>query len=147
MHRIKYTKLTPEQIVSKLAGAADGSISASPLSDVLARTSMKIVLDGGTALNYRFTDNRRLSFTEGDAAAVTAGYGALTLDRLVLFAAGPRPERAKRVERSDRAARDHEPHRRQGLLLEAGHRRRDDRVLPERPLFELRASSRASAEN
>jgi hypothetical protein len=33
MHRIKYTKLTPDQIVSKLA-AADGPASASPLSDV-----------------------------------------------------------------------------------------------------------------
>lgn len=85
MHRIKYTKLTPEQILSKLAIAADGPSSASPLSDALARTSLKIVLDGGAVLNYRFADNKRLTVSEGDAAAVNAGYGALTLDRIVLF--------------------------------------------------------------
>ena len=35
MHRIKYTKLTPEQIAGKLA-AVSGPTSASPLSDALA---------------------------------------------------------------------------------------------------------------
>lgn len=85
MHRIKYTKLTPEQIAGKLATAAKGPVSASRLSDTLARTSLKIVVDGGPALSYRFTDATRLSFTGGDAAAVDAGYGALTLDRMVLF--------------------------------------------------------------
>ena len=43
------------------------------------------MLDGGTALAYRFTSGNRLSLTEGGNAAVPAGYGALTLDRLVLF--------------------------------------------------------------
>jgi hypothetical protein len=38
MHRIKYTKLTPEQIASKLSTATDGPASASPLSDTLVRT-------------------------------------------------------------------------------------------------------------
>jgi hypothetical protein len=85
MHRIKYTKLTPEQIVSTLSAAAEGPTSASPLSDVLARASLKIVLDGGATLNYHFADNKRLSLSEADAAVVNAGYGALTLDRLVLF--------------------------------------------------------------
>lgn len=85
MHRIRYTKLTPEQIVSKLSAAADGPTSASPLSDVPARASLKIVLDGGATLNYHFADNKQLSLSEADAAAVNAGYGALTLDRLVLF--------------------------------------------------------------
>lgn len=85
MHRIKYTKLTPEQIGSRLSAAANGPASASPLSEVFAGRSLKIVLDNGPVLTYRFTDRSRLSLAEGDAAAVQAGYGALTLDRLVLF--------------------------------------------------------------
>jgi len=85
MHRIKYTKLTPEQIGTKLVAAANGPSSASPLSDALAGKSLKIVLDGGPPLSYRFADRKRLSFAEGDAASVDTGCGALTLDRLVLF--------------------------------------------------------------
>jgi hypothetical protein len=85
MHRIKYTKLTPEQILGKLAPAANGPASASPVADVFAGKSLKIVLDNGPVLNYRFTDRSRLSLTEGTGAAVQAGYGALTLDRLALF--------------------------------------------------------------
>jgi hypothetical protein len=86
MHRIKYTKLTPEQILGKLAAAADGPTSASPLSDALAGQSLRIVLDGdGPTLSYRFADRNRLSLEEGNAAAVQAGYGALTIDRTVLF--------------------------------------------------------------
>jgi hypothetical protein len=84
MHRIKYTKLAPEQILSKLS-AANGPVSASPLSDVLAGKSLSIVLDNGPALQYTFTSANRLTVAEGDAAAVQAGYGALTLDRLTLF--------------------------------------------------------------
>jgi hypothetical protein len=84
MHRIKYTKLTPEQIGSKLM-AANGPASASPISEVLAGKSLRIVLDNGPSLGYRFTSRNRLSLAESDAAAVDAGYGALTLDRLVLF--------------------------------------------------------------
>jgi hypothetical protein len=84
MHRIKYTKLTPEQIAGKLA-ALSGPTSASPLSDALAGKTLRLVLDGGPALTYRFADRTRLSLTEGDGGAVQAGYGALTLDRVVLF--------------------------------------------------------------
>ena len=84
MHRIKYTKLTPEQITGKLA-AVNGPASASPLSDVFAGKSLKIVLDDGPTLSYRFTGNNRLSLAEGDGRAVQAGYGALTLDRVALF--------------------------------------------------------------
>jgi hypothetical protein len=84
MHRIKYSKLTPEQIASTLS-AVNGPISASPLSDVFAGTSLKIVLDNGPVLSYRFSGNNRLSLTEADAAAVQAGYGALTLERVTLF--------------------------------------------------------------
>ena len=75
MHRIKYTQLTPEQILGKLA-AASGPTSVSPLSDVFAGKSLKIVLDNGPTLSYRFTDSKRLSVAEGTAAAVPAGYGA-----------------------------------------------------------------------
>jgi hypothetical protein len=71
MHRIKYTKLTPEQILTRLS-ASNGPVSASPLSDVLAGKSLRIVLDGAPALSYRFTGNDRLSVAEGDAAAVQA---------------------------------------------------------------------------
>jgi hypothetical protein len=85
MHRIKYTKLTPEQIGSRLVATANGPSSASQLSDALAGKPLKIVLDGGPAISYRFADRKRLSFAEGDAASVDTGYGALTLDRLLLF--------------------------------------------------------------
>jgi hypothetical protein len=85
MHRIKYTKLTPEQILGKLAAATSGPTSASPLAEVLAGKSLKIVLDNGPTLSYRFTDKNRLSVTEGDAAAVQTGYGALALDTIALF--------------------------------------------------------------
>jgi hypothetical protein len=85
MHRIRYTKLTPDQIDSKLSAAATGPVSASPLSDALSGRSLRIVLDSGPALSYRFIDRTRLSLAEGDAPAVQGGYGALTLDRLVLF--------------------------------------------------------------
>ena len=59
MHRVKYTKLTPEQILDKLAAAADRPTSASPLSDVLVAQSLRIVLDDGPALGYRFADRNR----------------------------------------------------------------------------------------
>src|SRR3990170_2565564 len=85
MHRIRYTKLTPEQIGARLSAAANGPVSASSLSEALAGRSLRIVLDNGPALGYRFADRTRLSLSEGEAAAVQAGYGALVLDRLVLF--------------------------------------------------------------
>lgn len=84
MHRIRYTKLSPEQIAAKLA-AASAPISASPLSDVLAGTTLTIVPDGAPPLTYRFADHTRLSVSEGSGAAVQAGYGALTVDGVVLF--------------------------------------------------------------
>ena len=81
MHRIKYTKLTPEQIDARLAVVSGrGPASVSALSDAFAGRSLKIALDNGPALSYRFTGNNRLSLTEGDAAPVQAGYGALALE-------------------------------------------------------------------
>jgi hypothetical protein len=84
MHRIKYTRLTPEQILSKLS-AVSGPTNVSPLSDVLAGKSLSITLDNGPALRYTFNSSNRLSVVEGDAGAAQTGYGALSLDRIVLF--------------------------------------------------------------
>ena len=84
MHRIKYTKLTEAQISAKL-GAVAGPTSASPLSDVLAGKSLKIVTDGGLTLSYRFASASKLTVAEGDGKAVQAGYGALTLDKVAFF--------------------------------------------------------------
>ena len=85
MHRIAYTKLTEAQITAKLAAAASGPTSASPLSDELAGKSLKIVTDNGPVLAYRFGSDKRLSVAENGAAAVDAGYGALTLDHVTLL--------------------------------------------------------------
>lgn len=85
MHRIQYTKLSPEQIAGKLPAAANGPSSASQLSPVFAGRSLKILLDSGPVLSYSFTGGNRLSLTEGNGAAVQAGYGALTLGRIAFF--------------------------------------------------------------
>ncbi len=58
MHRIKYTKLTREQINRKLVPTAAGPRCASDVSDVFAGKSLKIVTDNGPALNYSFKDKR-----------------------------------------------------------------------------------------
>src|SRR3972149_6125622 len=85
MHRIRYTKLTPEQIGVRLSAAANGPVSASSLSEALAGRPLRLLPDHGPARGYRFAARPRLSLSEGDAVAVQAGYGALALDRLVLF--------------------------------------------------------------
>jgi hypothetical protein len=86
MHRIAYTKLTKEQISSKLnPAAASGPVSASPLSHVFADKSIRIVTDKGPALSYTFNGANRLSVAENGGSAVHAGYGALTLDDIAFF--------------------------------------------------------------
>ncbi len=85
MHRIAYTKLTPGQIAAKLAAAAAGPQCVSKLADELTGQTLKIVTDGGPRLDYSFAGGSRLSLSENGAGAVDSGYGALTLDRLVLF--------------------------------------------------------------
>jgi hypothetical protein len=85
MHRIRYTRLTEQQIGEKLIAAVAGPASASTLSDTFAGTSIRIVTDNGPVLSYRFSSNNRLSLAESDGAAVEAGYGALTLDHVALF--------------------------------------------------------------
>jgi hypothetical protein len=86
MHRIAYTKLTERQIADKLVAAAGGPASASPLSDVFAGQSLRIVTDGGgPTLGYTFASSNRLSVAENGSAAVEVGYGALTLDHVAFF--------------------------------------------------------------
>ncbi len=86
MHRIAYTKLTPQQILAKLnPAAAAGPASASPPSDVFAGKQLRIVTDKGLTLAYRFAGTRRLSVAENGGRAVDAGYGAQTLDKVAVF--------------------------------------------------------------
>jgi len=85
MHRFKYTKLTKEQIASKLVGTAAGPKCVSGFSDVLVGKSLKIVTDDGPVLSYRFTDKNKLSLSENGGAMVEAGYGALTLKQMVFI--------------------------------------------------------------
>ena len=86
MHRIAYSKLTPQQIAAKLAPAAtSGPTGASPLSDALAGKELRIVTDKGPALAYRFKSANRLTVSENGARPVDAGYGAQTLGKLTVF--------------------------------------------------------------
>ena len=86
MHRIAYTKLSPAQIADKLGPSArNGPASASPLSDVFAGKSIRIVTDKGPTLAYAFGKANRLTVAENGGAAVGAGYGALALDRIAFF--------------------------------------------------------------
>ena len=87
MYRIAYTRLTPEQILAKLAPAAiKGPASASPLSDAFAGKTLKIVTDKGPVLAYSFKGPNRLTLSEDGGKPVNAGYGALTHDKLAVFA-------------------------------------------------------------
>jgi molybdenum cofactor biosynthesis protein MoaF len=86
MHRIAYTKLSERQIADKLStAAASGPTSVSPLSDVFAGKSIRIVTDKGPALSYKFGRSNRLSVAENGGGAVEAGYSALTLSSVALF--------------------------------------------------------------
>ncbi|MEI9964650.1 MAG: hypothetical protein WDM92_08020 [Caulobacteraceae bacterium] len=86
MYRIAYTKLTEGQISDRLnPAAAAGPASASPLSDVFAGKTIRIVTDKGPTLTYAFTGTKRLKVAENGDAAIQAGYGALTLDSVVFF--------------------------------------------------------------
>ena len=85
MHRIAYTALTGSQISERLRAAAAGPASASERSDVFAGQRIRILTDGGPELRYTFESASRLSVAENGAAAVGAGYGALTLDHVAFF--------------------------------------------------------------
>jgi hypothetical protein len=78
-----YTPLTVKQIEAKLKPSPKAA-SVSPLSGALAGKTLKIVLDGGEVLNYKFTKDK-LTFNEGKAAAVTTPYSARELGGIILF--------------------------------------------------------------
>jgi hypothetical protein len=84
MHRFQYTKLTKEQIGTKLKTAEVGPKSASAFSNVLNGKALKIVTQDGPTLEYKFGANRRLTLTEGGKQS-PAGYGELTLNQMVFF--------------------------------------------------------------
>ena len=84
MHRFKYTKLTKEQIGTKLKTAEGGPKSASAFSNALNGKTLKIVTQDGPTLEYRFAANKRLTLTES-GKQVSAGYGELTLNQMVFF--------------------------------------------------------------
>jgi hypothetical protein len=85
MHRIAYTKLSERQIADKLSTVAvSGPTFGSPLSDVFAEKSIRIVTDKGPALNYTFGRTNRLSVAENGGGSVEAGYGTLTLSNVAL---------------------------------------------------------------
>src|SRR5579862_943531 len=85
MHRIRYTKLTEKQIGDKLVAAASGPTCATAFSDALSGKSVTIVTDDGLTLGYHFKAKNRLALIVEGGPAVQAGYGALTLQRLIIF--------------------------------------------------------------
>jgi hypothetical protein len=86
MHRIVYTKLSERQIADKLGPIAEiGPTSVSPLANVFAGKSIRIVTDKGPALAYAFKGTKRLSVEENGGGAVEAGYGALTQGSVAFF--------------------------------------------------------------
>ena len=81
MFRTAYTKLTPEYIQKKLAGApAPIQAGAGPK---LAGTSLSIVTDKGPRLDYRFRKGKLQLSIDGGAPTETA-YGASELRGLLL---------------------------------------------------------------
>lgn len=86
-HRLNWTALTEPEISARLApAAAAGPAHASPLLDKLSGKSLRIVTDKGPALAYNFRSPNRLSVSENGGRAVQAGYGALDLGEIRLFA-------------------------------------------------------------
>jgi hypothetical protein len=85
MHRFPYTKLTKEDIASKLVQTACGPKCASGLSDIMVGKSLKIVTDDGPVFSYSFKDKKKLSFSENGGPLMDAGYGALALKQVVFF--------------------------------------------------------------
>jgi len=80
----KYTPLTREQIAAKLK-PAPAARSASPLSEALSGKSLKIRLDKGPTLEYKFKSKDKLSFSENGSTAVMAPYAARELVDIFLL--------------------------------------------------------------
>ena len=86
-HRRRWTSLSESMIAASLAPvAAAGPAHASPLADAPATGPLRIVTDAGPTLTYRFRSNDRLTVSENGGRAIQAGYGALTLGSVCLFA-------------------------------------------------------------
>ncbi|WEK47165.1 MAG: MoaF N-terminal domain-containing protein [Candidatus Andeanibacterium colombiense] len=92
LYRYNWTQLSEAAIGAALGKvAASGPKSTSPADSLLAGTTLRIVTDDdgankGPLLSYRFTSAHRLSLSENGGTEIAAGYGALRLDDLVLFA-------------------------------------------------------------
>ena len=85
-NRIPWTKLSEAQILSALQPAAEaGPTGHATRPDLFAGKQLRIVTDKGPTLNYSFTGTDRLMVAVDGAKGVTAGYGALTLDSLVVL--------------------------------------------------------------
>jgi hypothetical protein len=80
----QYTPLTTEQIEAKLKPAPKAR-SVSPLSKVLVGKSLKIILDQGPILEYKFESKDTLTLSEEGAAVISAPYAVKELDEIVLF--------------------------------------------------------------
>jgi hypothetical protein len=85
MHRFRYTKLTEDQIIEKLARAYRGPECVSKVSNALAGKSLKIITDDGPVLHYSFKDQNSLSFSENNGSSVKTYYGSLELKHMVFF--------------------------------------------------------------
>ena len=86
MHRIAYSKLTPQQIAAKLAPAiAAGPTSASPMNDDFAGNKATVVTDKGPTLAYAFKAGRKLTVSENGGKGVDAGYGVLAMGHIVVL--------------------------------------------------------------
>jgi hypothetical protein len=82
LYRYPYTRLTEAQIVAKLTAPAKGGPgSASALETDLAGTTLRIALDEGGMLTWRFGPGNRVFHDDAEA-----GYGALTLGHVTLIA-------------------------------------------------------------
>jgi hypothetical protein len=85
MHRFQYTKLTRDQIATKLRAAEGGPTSVSPFTNALNGKSVRIVTQDGPTLAYRFGNDKRLTLSENNGGNISAGYGELTLNQMVFF--------------------------------------------------------------
>ncbi|MFC1495306.1 MoaF N-terminal domain-containing protein [Thermodesulfobacteriota bacterium] len=85
MHRFKYTNLTKEQIGKQLTRNAKVPECVSEFSNILAGKSLKIITKDGPVLEYKFEDKNKLTLSEDGGIKVKSGYGALTLNQMVLF--------------------------------------------------------------
>jgi hypothetical protein len=80
----KYTPLTIPQISAKLK-PTPAAQSVSSQSAALSGKSLKIVLDKGPTLEYKFESKDKLTLSESGAAGMAAPYTARELDGIVLF--------------------------------------------------------------